>query len=168
MELANDTDAERLTRDRLLQLCETHPLERWLHTDRIRIDERTAVPHSHPVLTLNTRYDENELLSAYVHEQLHWYVVWPGDEPEIFAELRARYRGLPVGPPEGCRDEFSNLLHLVVNSLEYASLTELLGKDAARDLLVSKRYYRTIYRTVLADDEQLTALIKAQGWLPLP
>jgi hypothetical protein len=39
------------------------------------IKER-AIPHSHPVLTLNTRNldSDDQLLSAFLHEQLHWYL----------------------------------------------------------------------------------------------
>ena len=39
------------------------------------IDEH-AIPHSDPVLTLHTRYlhDDDGLVSAFLHEQMHWYV----------------------------------------------------------------------------------------------
>jgi hypothetical protein len=34
-----------------------------------------VIPHSHPVLTLSDRYggDDDFLLTAYLHEQLHWW-----------------------------------------------------------------------------------------------
>lgn len=38
------------------------------------IVEKGVVPHSHPVLTLNTRSsDERSVLFVLVHEQFHWY-----------------------------------------------------------------------------------------------
>ena len=34
----------------------------------------TEIPHSHPVLTLNTQlYNPDEILCLYLHEQMHWY-----------------------------------------------------------------------------------------------
>ncbi|GAB3418805.1 hypothetical protein [Flindersiella endophytica] len=168
IELVNGTGAEARTEQCLAALLREYPLDRWLHTAHVRIDERARVPHSHPVLTLNARYSGEELLSAYVHEQLHWYVAWPGDRPPIFEELGRRYPDLPVEPPAGCGSAFSNVLHLVVNSLEYVSLADLLGEEAARELLLRKHYHRTIYRTLLADQDELVPLITAQGWLPLP
>ena len=38
--------------------------------DRVLI-ENWAVPHSHPVLTMNTRTAGDDLLSTYLHDQMH-------------------------------------------------------------------------------------------------
>ena len=58
------------------RLIEKYDLSNWMFTQRILIDRETRIPHSHPVLTLNTRDadDEIELLSDLVHEQIHWFV----------------------------------------------------------------------------------------------
>jgi hypothetical protein len=73
------------------------------------------------VLTLSTEHadDALQLLAGYVHEQLHWY-------EEAYAEARDRaieatrgpYPVVPVERPEGCGDEESTRLHLLVCCLE--------------------------------------------------
>ena len=73
--LATGTEGEARARDQLLLLLDRYELHRWQFTSRVRI-EQGAIPHSHPVLTLNTRYPDDDLLalSTYLHEQLHWFV----------------------------------------------------------------------------------------------
>ncbi len=48
-------------------------LDRWILTRRVLIDQ-TQTPHSHPILTIHTRYIGNEtgLTAMFLHEQLHW------------------------------------------------------------------------------------------------
>ena len=48
-----------------------------MFTRRILIDRDARIPHSHPVLTLNTDYPDgdSDLVSALVHEQFHWFVL---------------------------------------------------------------------------------------------
>lgn len=51
--LVNGTPREQQTKDQLLQLLEQYSLDKWLYTEQVQIKERT-IPHSHPILTLNT------------------------------------------------------------------------------------------------------------------
>ncbi|MCX6755349.1 MAG: hypothetical protein NT068_02305 [Candidatus Nomurabacteria bacterium] len=45
-----------------------------LYTSNVLIEEK-VIPHSHPVLTLNTRTTEPLfVLKTFVHEQFHWFV----------------------------------------------------------------------------------------------
>src|SRR5687768_11798227 len=75
--LANSTPAEQQTRDQLERLLKTYDLSKWIITRSVMIDEKTAIPHSHPVLTLNTRHvkDDELMLSTFVHEQMHWFLI---------------------------------------------------------------------------------------------
>jgi hypothetical protein len=68
----------------------------WIFTHDIRIETR-VIPHSHPILTLNTRSldDDDRLLSTFVHEQLHWGVQKPDEG--LITQLAHRYPILPVG-----------------------------------------------------------------------
>jgi hypothetical protein len=54
------------------QMLASYDLSRYTFTRAVVIDEK-AIPHSHPMLTLQTRHlgSDDLLLSAYVHEQLH-------------------------------------------------------------------------------------------------
>ncbi|HTI42964.1 MAG TPA: hypothetical protein VL693_14150 [Vicinamibacterales bacterium] len=70
----------------------------WLFTRRVLIDER-AIPHSHPVLTVGygDHDDDNLLLSNFVHEQLHWWLVaHQAATDAAIVELRQLFPGMPV------------------------------------------------------------------------
>lgn len=53
VELASGTPLERQGRDQLQRLVRGYDIHPWMFTRRIRI-ESGVIPHSHPVLTLNT------------------------------------------------------------------------------------------------------------------
>ena len=61
----------------LEQIRTDYDLAKYEYTKIIRIAPN-EIPHSHPVLTLNTRYafegDKNadRFLAVYIHEQIHW------------------------------------------------------------------------------------------------
>lgn len=95
-------------------------LQRWLFTGGTIIDEGARIPHSHPVLTLNTRIEGDvDLLSVLVHEQLHWFANEKEDAvEEAVLEFRQIFPEVPVRGHEGARDEYSSYLHLVVCDLE--------------------------------------------------
>ena len=67
--LARGLPAEDSARAQVYRLLRTYDLRPWLFTRQLRI-ERGAIPHSHPVLTLNTRYLDHDVgqLSAFIHE----------------------------------------------------------------------------------------------------
>src|SRR5882724_2292620 len=75
IELKNNTDRERQTKAQLERLLSTYDLGKYTFTQNVIIDEK-SIPHSHPILTLHTRHlhSDDQLLSTYVHEQLHWYL----------------------------------------------------------------------------------------------
>lgn len=144
----------------------------WYFTQDVVIEEGT-IPHSHPVLTLNTANHRGFLLGTFVHEQLHWYV---SDRDEIadriYEEvLLARYPEVPVGLPEGAHDEVSTYLHLIVNWLEVDALRRLLGREEADRLVgmfCERGVYRWIYRMVLRDYDELEMAFAACCLTPPP
>ncbi len=157
------TPKEEETKQRLLKLLEKFDVSKYLITSEMIIEEG-AIPHSHPVVTINTRtYQiEENILMVFLHEQLHWYL----DEHEeavskAVEELRKIYPEVPVGYPEGARNEDSTYLHLVLCTLEFNVAKELFGEKMAHDLLEYWKtdVYRWIYRTVQNDYSQLAELI---------
>lgn len=149
----NDT-REQQTKLQLERLLATYDLSRWMFTRSIIIDSgRDVIPHSHPVLTLNTRHlkDDELLLSTFVHEQLHWFLAERDKDTELAKnELRAMFPKVPVGNREGARDEESTYLHLLVCSLEYTAVRELLGELRTKQVMEfwSEDHYTWIYKTV--------------------
>jgi len=172
VELATGSDREARHRDRLLALFAAYDLSKWQFTNRVQIEE-DSVCHSHPVLTLNTPLwpDEGHRLSAYIHEQIHWFTLLPESaEPDhsVEAEWRRRYPNIPIDPPEGCGSEFSNYLHLTVCYFEHRALVELLGPEEARrvrEAKIERGVYRFVNRTVLHDYAEMSAVMDACGYI---
>lgn len=154
VELAHGSEAEDATREQLLLLVEEHDLSAWLYTDRVVIDQ-TAIPHSHPVLTLHTRHlgEDEHLLSTFVHEQFHW--LEDGETLERFRaamrEFEEMFPEVPSSREGGARDDESTYRHLLVCDLELQAMTRLIGEDAARDVMASWTHYEWIYDRVLTD-----------------
>jgi hypothetical protein len=151
--LAHDSDAERRTRDQLLRLVERFEVNRWIETREILIDE-TTTPHSHPVLTLHTRHLDNDLqlMSTFVHEQFHWYLIRERERRDAaMAEFREHYPDVPVGGSTGARDTNSTYLHLVVCDLEFQAMTILVGREEAARTLQLYTHYEWIYDRVVED-----------------
>ena len=157
----------------LSALRRRHDLSRFEYTRVVRIAPGSDT-YSHPILTLGNRFAENEdtLLSTYLHEQMHWYI-WHLDTPEqdpvapFFDELVRRYPEAPTELPDGARNYESTYLHLVINWLEIAATSEIIGRRRARAVAEVQRTYRWIYRTVLQDWDLLGELYERHGLLPI-
>ncbi len=160
-------------REMLGALRRRHDLGRFEYTRLVQIVP-AGPTHSHPILTLGTRFAETEdlLLSTYLHEQMHWYL-WrlggPDHDPvaPFFDELVRRYPKAPTKLPEGARSFEQTYMHLVVCWLEIAAASELIGRERAAAVADTQWGYRWIYRTVLADWEPLGLLYREHGLLPL-
>ena len=153
--LADDSDAERATRERLLALFEEHDVSDWIYTTEILIDQ-DQIPHSHPVLTIHTRHlgDDDMLVSTFIHEQFHW--LEDGGAPVAFraamADFERMYPDAPAREGGGARDVESTYRHLIVCDLEFQGMTRLIGETRARQLLARITHYEWIYERVLADE----------------
>ncbi len=168
--LATGSEQEAKTRNQLQRLLQGYDLRRWRFTHRIRIDQNTVIPHSHPVLTLDTRHldDDRLLLATYLHEQLHWFVRKRRQAKAALQELRQRYPTVPVARPEGAGDEFSTYLHYLVCYLEYAALIDVLGSEEARRAIDfwCTHHYTEIYKTVLRDFDGIGEIVSRYGLIP--
>ena len=155
---------------KLLQaLRASHDIKKWEFTDKIHIKKKT-IPHSHPVLTLHTRHTNRKqkdlLLSTYIHEQIHWFL----DQHETqtraaIDELKTVFKNVPVGFPEGARDENSTYLHLLVCFLEMEAISTLLSKErvAAVSTFWQKDHYTWIYAQVESNNNAISTIIKKFG-----
>lgn len=160
-------------RELLSALRVRHDLARFEFTRHVRIVP-AGPTHSHPILTLGTRFAENEdlLLSTYLHEQMHWYLWRLGGHDydpvaPFFDELVRRYPKAPTKLPEGARNYEQTYVHLVVCWLEVAAMSELIGRERAIAVADTQWGYRWIYRTVIADAAPLGQLYEANGIAPI-
>jgi hypothetical protein len=171
--LVNDSPTESATRDHLLRLLETHPLEKWQYTDVIQIEDG-VIPHSHPILTISGWHDPDHplwLISSYIHEQLHWFWLLAQHGNRSLAAMEhfeTMFPNLPVGPPQGCRSEFSNYLHVAINYLELLACAELVGLEQARAYIARKPFYTAIYALVLAESDRIHAILQERELIPPP
>ncbi len=150
--LKHGSREESQTREQLQRLLKAYDLSKWIFTNSVVIDEE-SIPHSTPVLTLNTRHlkDDELLLSTFVHEQLHWFLNQKKETDKAVEELRVLFPKVPVGFPDGAEDEYGTYAHLLVNFLEWRADKDLLGELKARQLMDfwATDHYRWIYKTVL-------------------
>jgi len=167
--LARNTPAERETKAQLERLLAQYDTRPWQFTSKLQIDA-SAIPHSHPVLTLSTRHlrDDELLLSTYLHEQLHWYV---GRHESAGAaavrELRQLFPRIPVGYPEGGSDEIGNYYHLIVIYLEDRANRIVHGELRARQILEfwATDHYTWLYRTVRDRNREIGDIVRKHGLL---
>src|SRR5262245_48471655 len=168
-----EREAQRI-RDLLTALRRRHDLSRFEFTRHVQIVP-AGPTHSHPILTLGTRFAETEdlLLSTYLHEQMHWYL-WrlggPDHDPiaPFFDELVRRYPRAPTRLPEGARSYEQTYLHLLVCWLAIWAASESLGAGRAPAVARNQGGYRWIYRTVIDDFEPPGALYRRHRILPVP
>ena len=170
--LKNGSPGEIQTRDQLQRLLTTSDLSKWIFTRSILIDEK-AIPHSHPILTLHTRHlkDDDLLLSTFVHEQLHWFLVQKDKETnEAIKDLRALFPKVPVVFPEGAGDEESTYLHLLVIYLEYRADREILGELRTKQVMDfwSGDHYTWVYKTVLERTRDIGSIAFKHKLIPAP
>jgi len=166
IELKNNTDRERQTKAQLERLLSTYDLRKYTFTQNVMIDEK-SIPHSHPILTLHTRHlhSDDQLLSTYVHEQLHWYLEGRLQQTEAAEnDLRKIYPNVPVGYPDGSDSEGGTYLHLVDCYLEMQADRELMGTDRATAGMNfwAGDHYRWIYKTVMQDENTIRGVVEQE------
>jgi hypothetical protein len=165
--LVHQSAPEARTKEQLQRLVAAYDVSPWLFTKSIAIDE-TAIPHSHPVLTLSTRHlkDDDLLLSTFVHEQLHWFLVQKGkDTQDAIADLKNIFPKVPAGAPEGAVDENSTYLHLIDCYLEHQADIRLLGELKARQVMEfwATDHYTWVYRTVLDRPRDIAGVVRSHN-----
>jgi hypothetical protein len=163
--LVSGTDQEQAAKKQLERVLATWDLSRWLFTRIIEI-QSGVIPHSHPVLTVNTQYLDNDIpqLATLVHEELHWFLVRHGVETDsAIAELERLYPAVPERPPDGANGRRSTYLHLLDCLLEFDGVRALLDETTARQTLGAFPYYRWVYREVLEHPEPIRGILRKYG-----
>ena len=168
--LKHGTPDEARTRDQLRRLVATYDVSPWIYTTSIVIDER-AIPFSHPVLTLHARHakDDDLLLSTFVHEQFHWFLVEHREPTELaIADLRKLFPTVPAGGSAGARDEDSTYLHLLVCYLEQQADIRLLGELKTKQVMDfwATDHYTWVYQTVIARSREIGQIMRERKLMP--
>jgi hypothetical protein len=148
----------------LEQLLKKYDVSKYTFTHTVVIEER-AMNHAFPVLTLNVRFlgSDDELLSSFLHEQLHWCLAQHRLAMEdAVRRLKQMYPRAPVGLPEGADTEYSTYGHLVDCYLEIQADRELIGRERTDGVIKNKPWYTWIYKTILRDENRIAALVNAE------
>jgi len=165
IKLAHNTNRERQTSEQLQKVIASYDLSKYTFTREVIIEER-AMNHAFPVLTLNVRFADSpdELLSSFLHEQLHWHLRdHDAQQKAAIAELRQMYPTAPVGLPEGADTAYSTYGHLVDCYLEIQADRELIGPNRTDEVIKNKPWYTWIYSTILRDEAKIRGVAQEHG-----
>jgi len=159
---------EERKRDQIERLAKQYDLSKYTLTRDIMI-EQGAINHSMPELTLNLRFLDNDdlALSAYVHEQGHWLLVerGRGQNELLFERLHMMFPGIPTQMPQGSGGLRDTYFHVIVCTLEWEGMEDLVGPQRARRVIEWKQHdhYTSIYETVLQNREKIETLMQQYG-----
>jgi len=152
---------EEQTANQLRKLIGSYDLAKYTFTRDVTID-RGAMNHAFPELTLNVRFADvpDDLLSSYIHEQLHWYLRdHDSQQKGAIDELRRMYPNAPVGLPEGAETAYSTYGHLVDCYLEIEADRHLIGPERTLTAVKNKGHYTWIYETIFRDESKIAAVV---------
>jgi hypothetical protein len=163
--LANGTERERQTKARLETILASYDLQPYAFAREVTIADAGHRPRP-PALILSTRFSDSsdDLLSAYLHQQFHWYLRQrPAELLGAAGELRWLYPSVPVGLPEGAKTAAKTYSHLVSCYLEIHATRRVLGDDRTSAVVKHKDRYTWVYRTVLDDESRISAVVRRHG-----
>lgn len=160
--LTKDTSTTRETRAQLERILATWDLSRWIFTRTIQV-EPGVIPHSHPVLTLNTNGLQNDSVKAksLIHEQLHWFL--SQHHAAADSALNDLHRLYPEVPADDTAAKESMYLHTLIGVLELDALQTLFGEPAARSLIGRTPFYTWEYRQALDNTTSIRAILRAHA-----
>jgi hypothetical protein len=119
-------------------------------TELVLVEEK-VVPHSHPILTLNTRSkDKLDILKTLVHEQFHWYASNHPKYNECISLLKMRYIDDGEHNRSG-RNPNSYWEHIIVcfNTRNY--LERILTKEEVSYVYSLWQPYSTLEQSIAAN-----------------
>ena len=133
-----------------------------IFTDKVLIEAK-VVPHSHPVLTLNTRNtDPLLILATFVHEQFHWFA--SGENADIARNfLKHTYPDLGDCNTARYTDSFWEHLIVIWNTLNF--LRSTLSPLELATVETDQRVYPLTNAFVRENFEQLRGELEMHGMI---
>ncbi len=156
------SEREQEGADALRAVIAEHDVRRFLLTDAVWVNGEIRGGFSHP-LTLSPGTllrGPLDALTTFLHEQMHW-VQGPGLDAAT-TEAAERWPD-PPPLPEGAHSAQSSWLHLIVCTLEYMAVGELIGSVAAAALLRRQKHYGWMYGKIIADPGWFADLLGRHG-----
>ncbi len=162
IQVAHGTSAEIQTKLELQSLLRKYDLAKYTYTSQVII-QQGAMNHSFPIITLNVRFRDlpDNLLSSYVHEQIHWYLRdHDADRRAAIEKLEQKYPNAPTGYPEGGGSKESTYGHLLTCYLEMQAARELIGEKRTKRMIEQTPWYSWIWKTVVTDEAVIASVTK--------
>lgn len=160
-----------LLKQNLLQLSQVYDLSPFLFTKTIHVESK-VIPHSHPTLTLNTRYAEAplKLLSTFLYQEFHWWLsLNPKKTKAAILDLK---KFIPNAPVTLSMGKDSTYLRILAAQLEIMSLENYLGLDEAKKIILEKitvdKQDPWVYKLVQAEEIILKKILRAHSLVPPP
>jgi hypothetical protein len=159
------------TKEQLLRLLNEYDLSRWTFTNTVNIESGfNVIPHSRPILTLNTRHlrDDELLLATYMHEQLHWFLDTAAGSEAAYKEISALFPHPKTAFPQGSGDSISTWYHILICYLEYRSLVQFIGELKTFQVMNfwQQDHYTWIYKIVWDNKQKLEGIIQKHRLIP--
>jgi len=146
----------------LESIISKYKIDKYIYTKTVVLED-SMIPHSHPILTINTAdtTDEN-LISTFLHEQMHWFILSKNEQTKkVVTELKKEFPNAKINFPDGSGDEQSTYEHLIVCYYEYQALKELCGQEKADKVMtyLKGRLYKWIYTTMLENEGKIKQIL---------
>ncbi|WP_315820850.1 hypothetical protein [Paraflavitalea speifideaquila] len=159
------------TKEQLLRLMNEYDLSGWTFTNTVTIENGfNVIPHSHPILTLNTRHlrDDELLLATYLHEQLHWFLDTAAGSEGAYKEIRTLFPHPKTAIPQGSGDSTSTWYHIMICYLEYRSLVQFIGELRTFQVINfwQQDHYTWIYKMVWDNRQKLEGIVQKHRLIP--
>lgn len=166
IQLHDGNKAEKQGQQMIQDFLKKYDLSKYIFTKKIII-QSMAIPHSHPVLTLNTRQIDqpDRYLSTFIHEQIHWFFVGANSKnTDKFVEsIKKHFPKIPDSQNGGAKDEYSTYLHLGVCYYEFLALSHYIGADKAKKVFETADVYSWIDKQVLDKGPVIAETLKSNA-----
>lgn len=160
----NGNPAEQKGKVLIQDFLKKYDLEKYIFTKKIIIQSR-VLPHSHPVLTLNTRQVDqpDHYFATFLHEQIHWYFDGKNSAKtdKFVKAIKLHFPTVPDSENGGSKDEYSIYLHLGVCYYEFVALSHYLGKEKAKKIFETADVYTWVKKQVLEKESVIQDTLKA-------
>lgn len=165
--LHTGSEPEKKAKSLIEDFAKKYDLSKYFFTTKVHI-QSFVIPHSHPVLTLNTRNinEPDRYLALFIHEQIHWFFDLDGraEKTNIFIDkMRKKFPKVPLQKDGGAKDDESTYLHLGVCFYELEQLSKLIGSDKAEQVFNSDEIYSWVRKQVLANRDFIRTTLNETG-----
>ena len=167
IDLASGNQSEKKAKELIEGFEKNFNLQPYIFTKNIRI-QTMVIPHSHPILTLNTREisDPDKYLSLLLHEQIHWFFADKTREEKtqkFIDKMKLKYPIVPSMKDGGASDDNSTYLHFGVCYFEFQAITNYLGQEKAETIFKTETVYSWIRKEILSDQGFIKNMLEETG-----